>query len=157
LKQAKEEYSDLDAAYDKMDEDFKKYEGDMEEKVKSLKQQILKKDEDVTKYETEMKEYVGSLQDENESLSKKFQCRIEELEKEVGQWKKARENSNQQALYFLRSAAETQSKLDEERNKMKNDLEWKQSECDAMQFQVENSLYFFKLKRLAATNENKTR
>ena len=67
LKQAKEEYSDLDAAYDKMDEDFKKYEGDMEEKVKSLKQQILKKDEDVTKYETEMKEYVGSLQDENES------------------------------------------------------------------------------------------
>ena len=142
MKQSKEEYSNLDAAYDKMDDDFKKYEGDMEEKVKILKQQILKKDEDVTKYETEMKEYIGSIQDEKESMSKKFQRRIEELESEVGQWKKARENANQQALYFLRSAAESQSKLEEERNKMKNDLGWKQSECEAMQLQVENSPFF---------------
>ena len=138
MKQAKEEFSDLDAAYDKMDEDFKKYEGDMEEKIKSLKQQIVKKDEDVTKYETEMKEYIGSLQDQNESESKKYLCRIDELESEVKQWKKARSNANQQVLYFLRSAAESQSRLDQERNKMKNDLDWKQSECEAMQFQVQN-------------------
>ena len=138
MKQAKEEFSDLDAAYDKMDEDFKKYEGDMEEKIKSLKQQIVKKDEDVTKYETEMKEYIGSLQDQNESESKKYLCRIDEMESEVKQWKNARLNANQQVLYFLRSAAESQSRLDQERNKMKNDLDWKQSECDAMQFQVQN-------------------
>jgi len=139
LKQAKEEYSELDAAYDKMDEDFKNYEGDMEERVKNYMLQISKKDEDVTQYETEMKEYIESLKDEKASLSKKFQRRIEELESEVGQWRKARANANQQVLYFLRSAAESQSKLDEERNKMKEDLEWKQSECHAMQLQVQFS------------------
>ncbi|CBY23195.1 unnamed protein product [Oikopleura dioica] len=98
---------------------------------------ISKKDEDVTQYETEMKEYIESLKDEKASLSKKFQRRIEELESEVGQWRKARANANQQVLYFLRSAAESQSKLDEERNKMKEDLEWKQSECHAMQLQLQ--------------------
>lgn len=137
LKQAKEEYSELDAAYDKMDEDFKNYEGDMEERVKNYMLQISKKDEDVTQYETEMKGYIESLKDEKASLSKKFQRRIEELESEVGQWRKARANANQQVLYFLRSAAESQSKLDEERNKMKEDLEWKQSECHAMQLQLQ--------------------
>ena len=51
MKQSKENYRVLDAAYDKMDEDFKDYEREMEEFVKSLKEQIEMKDENYTKYD----------------------------------------------------------------------------------------------------------
>ena len=91
-----------------------------EERVDSWKNKIREKDAEVDNYHNQMVEYVKSIEsqkDEQTAQRKKCEKRIEELENENAQWKKARTNANRQVLYFLRSAAEVQRLADEQCNK----------------------------------------
>ena len=118
----------MEAQIDGLQEEYEALKRTSEESlgtVAELKNLIRKKDAEVDKYHNDMEKYVKNIQSEKEEQTaqrKKCERRIEELENENAQWKKARTNANRQVLYFLRSAADAQRLANEQCSKVRSDL-----------------------------------